>query len=125
MVASARGTSICPFHSVSLTAHPTPIALLLLVCVCVCLCAFPLTRLLVDISGEQPISRLLGIRSGEIELPKVGHVKDGDIVSTRETLALYLHVKTQHTHTHTGPQHESLQPTIYCTIEESGGGRGE
>lgn len=70
-----------------------------------CVCVFPLTRLLVDISGEQPIGRLLGIRSGEIELPKVGHVEDGDAVSTRETLALYLRVKnTTHTvnaHTHT------------------------
>lgn len=71
--------------------------------VCVCFRAFAraavqLTWLLVDISCEQPISCLLGIWSGEIELPKVGHVKDSHAVSAREALALDLHGKTHCTY---------------------------
>lgn len=58
-----------------------------------CVCSFNSrtpTWLLVDVGGEQPISRLLGVWSGEVELPKVGHVKHGHTMSTREALALNL-----------------------------------
>lgn len=68
-------------------------------CVCVCPTAAP-TWFLVDVGGEQPISSLLSIWTGEVELPKVGHVKDGHAVSAREALALNLNENT-HTLTQT------------------------
>ena len=59
-------------------------------CVCVCVCEQP-TWLLIDVGGKQPVSRLFGIWSGEVELAKVGHVKGGHAVAAREALAFNLH----------------------------------
>lgn len=78
------------------------------VCVCVCPSATP-TWFLVDVGGEQPISSLLSVWTGEVELPKVGHVKDGHAMSAREALALNLNGNTL-AHVNTNPH------TLVCAL---------
>lgn len=45
-----------------------------------------LVSTLVGDSGEQPISRLLGLTTGQVQFRKIAHVKDDRICAARECL---------------------------------------